>query len=182
MVHYDRSGSKWNIDYDVALEEERRFQDSNSYERKLVSNLKDPKARLYFNLGLRRLFGYHHQEAIKYFDECRSLAPDCALAVGLMALCHCPNYNFTGQAYYSSTCPFNQTDETCEGKGGDGEGDGYIFPCQQAAHDLSTEAIKVIHRLNRDSCNIRAHGSKKRKGNRKKKVQMLREYLTARIC
>lgn len=61
------------------------------------------RARLYFDLGLRLLFAYQHEEACQLFQACLRLAPDCALAHGMVALCHGPNYNFKGEAYYDST-------------------------------------------------------------------------------
>ena len=93
-----------------------------SYSRPAVSNLVAPplaqspstsstssnsspqsRARLYFDLGLRLLFAYQHEEACQLFQACLRLAPDCALAHGMVALCHGPNYNFKGEAYYDST-------------------------------------------------------------------------------
>ena len=88
-----------------------------SYSRPAVSNLVVPppststststspeaRARLYFDLGLRLLFAYQHEQACHLFLACLRLAPDCALAHGMVALCHGPNYNFKGDAYYDST-------------------------------------------------------------------------------
>jgi len=84
-----------------------------SYSRLAVSNLVAPpsststspeaRARLYFDLGLRLLFAYQHEQACQLFLACLRLAPDCALAYGMVALCHGPNYNFKGDAYYDST-------------------------------------------------------------------------------
>ena len=91
-----------------------------SYSRPAVSNLVAPppaqsssttsrnsspqsRARLYFDLGLRLLFAYQHEQACQLFQACLRLAPDCALAHGMVALCHGPNYNFKGEAYYDST-------------------------------------------------------------------------------
>ena len=68
----------------------------------LDSNNNDPSSpRTYFDLGLRHFFAYHHEEAYKCFLACLTLAPDCAFAHGMVALCHCPNYNFKGDAYDS---------------------------------------------------------------------------------
>ena len=86
-----------------------------SYSRLAVSNLVAPssstststipeaRARLYFDLGLRLLFAYQHEQACQLFLACLRIAPDCALAYGMVALCHGPNYNFKGDAYYDST-------------------------------------------------------------------------------
>jgi hypothetical protein len=60
-------------------------------------------ARATFNKGLMHIFGFHHEEAAKCFLLCLQIAPDCVLAHGMVALCHSPNYNFRGQAYYDST-------------------------------------------------------------------------------
>jgi hypothetical protein len=49
------------------------------------------------------MFGYQHEKASKCFLACLTYRPDCALAHGLIALCHGPNYNFKGDAYYEST-------------------------------------------------------------------------------
>ena len=61
------------------------------------------RARLYFDLGLRLLFAYQHEQACKLFLACLGESPDCAMAHGMVALCHSPNYNFKGEAYYDST-------------------------------------------------------------------------------
>uniref|UniRef100_A0A6T7HAL3 Uncharacterized protein n=1 Tax=Attheya septentrionalis TaxID=420275 RepID=A0A6T7HAL3_9STRA len=61
------------------------------------------RARAYFDLGLRSMFGYQHEKASKCFLACLTYRPDCALVHGLIALCHSPNYNFKGDAYYEST-------------------------------------------------------------------------------
>jgi len=139
---------------DVLLEEEQ-FSALGCYERKMVTNLWKPNARLFFNMGLRRLFGYHHQEAIKYFQICLKYEPDCALGYAFMALCHCPNYNFTGEAYYSST---NISDPAeYENDNNDGllsleniifnpdEND--VFPCQESAYYYARKASEVVERL-----------------------------------
>ena len=67
------------------------------------NNSPQSRARLYFDLGLRLLFAYQHEQACQLFLACLRLAPDCALAHGMVALCHGPNYNFKGEAYYDST-------------------------------------------------------------------------------
>ena len=130
------------------------------------------EARLYFNLGLRRLLGYHHQEAVKYFEICFTRSPDCALVPALMALCHCPNYNFTGEAYYSSTSiSTHYAEDNCV--------DEYtlpedfnpgieMFPCQETAHYFSRKALEIVDRLN---CNSIPSSRKSSKKKRKNKVR-----------
>ncbi len=53
--------------------------------------------------------------------RCLETAPDCALAHALVALCHSPNYNFKGEAYYYSSFPPN-----LDGDGEEEEEDGEI--------------------------------------------------------
>lgn len=59
--------------------------------------------RAYFDLGLRLMLAYQHEEAAKCFLACLAVSPHCALAHGMVSLCHSPNYNFKGEAYYGST-------------------------------------------------------------------------------
>mmetsp|Transcript_21889 Transcript_21889/g.49571 ORF Transcript_21889/g.49571 Transcript_21889/m.49571 type:complete len:647 (-) Transcript_21889:30-1970(-) len=84
--------------------------DLGTYSRQIVTNIPrtsdgsdSSNARTYFDLGLRYFFAYMHENAYKMFLTVLTLAPDCALAHGLVALCHSPNYNFKGEAYYEST-------------------------------------------------------------------------------
>lgn len=106
--------------------------------------------RMYFDLGLRHFFAYHHEEAYKFFLACVTLAPDCAFAHGLIALCHCPNYNFKGDAYYDST---NRPDEeeTFQAELGDNEEDvtalRRLYPSQQVAAEHAHLAMKKVKEL-----------------------------------
>ena len=118
-------------------------------------------------MGLRRLFGYHHQEAIKYFQKCQKLAPDCALSYAFMALCHCPNYNFTGEAFYSSThisdpSAYISSDADIAFKESYNPEENDVFPCQESAFYYARMASEVVKRLSKE--NIRR---KKRKSNSK---------------
>jgi len=77
--------------------------DLGTYSRDIVTNIprtsddSDPSnPRTYFDLGLRFFFAYMHEDAYKMFLAVLTLAPNCALAHGLVALCHSPNYNFKG--------------------------------------------------------------------------------------
>lgn len=92
--------------------------DLGSYTRPDVTN-SDP-GRAHFNQGLRLLLSYQHEEATQYFLASLELAPDCALTHALIALCHSPNYNFKGEAYYETSFPrktsiktSNTTSNTC---------------------------------------------------------------------
>ena len=110
-----------NVDEEVGDDNDSTYESPldmklGNYSCKFVTNIpldsnnNDPSSpRTYFDLGLRHFFAYHHEEAYKCFLACLTLAPDCAFAHGMVALCHCPNYNFKGDAYDSYiiyTCIF----------------------------------------------------------------------------
>lgn len=65
----------------------------------------------YFQQGLRLLLAYQHEEASHHFLKSLGYAPNCALAHALIALCHGPNYNFKGEAYYGTSFPRNTKHE-----------------------------------------------------------------------
>ena len=112
-----------------------------SYARKQVTNLDaSEKGREYFDMGLRLMMSYQHELAAKCFLACLQYSPDAALAHGLVALCHSPNYNFKGEAYYESACHFedvHQHDLLC------------VFPSQQVAERHSAAAVAKMEELKR---------------------------------
>lgn len=110
--------------------------------------------RMYFDLGLRHFFAYHHEEAYKFFLACVTLAPDCAFAHGLIALCHCPNYNFKGNAYYESTHrPDEEESISIRAEVGGTTGEDIavlrrLYPSQQVAMEHALLAVKKVQELN----------------------------------
>ncbi len=52
-----------------------------------------PQAQAYFNQGLRLMYAFNHNEAIRSFQEAARLDPDCAMAQWGIALALGPNYN-----------------------------------------------------------------------------------------
>jgi hypothetical protein len=108
--------------------------------------------RLYFDLGLRHFFAYQHEEAYKFFLACLRLAPDCAFAHGMVALCHCPNYNFKGDAYYEST-DHPEEEETVLSEAGENGEDietmRRLYPSQQVAAKHALFAIEKADELKR---------------------------------
>jgi hypothetical protein len=89
------------------------------------------------------MLSYQHEMATKCFLACLQIEPHCALAHGLIALCHSPNYNFKGRPYYESTFHPEDaalTDLLC------------VFPSQQVADRHSkagVEKVEEIRRLHR---------------------------------
>ena len=143
------------------------------YSCKFVTNIplssddNDPSnPRTYFDLGLRHFFAYHHEEAYKCFLACLTLAPDCAFAHGMVALCHCPNYNFKGDAYYESTDHPEEEQTVLAEAGANGEDIAImrrLYPSQQVAGKHALLAIEKIEELklrHRKTNN----GSRKRRG------------------
>mmetsp|Transcript_41235 Transcript_41235/g.86560 ORF Transcript_41235/g.86560 Transcript_41235/m.86560 type:complete len:684 (+) Transcript_41235:250-2301(+) len=117
----------------------------------LSSNDNDPSnPRTYFDLGLRHFFAYHHEEAYKCFLACLTLAPNCAFAHGMVALCHCPNYNFKGSAYYESTNHLEEEQTVLAEAGENGEDISImrrLYPSQQVASNHALLAIEKIEEL-----------------------------------
>lgn len=97
-----------------------------------VDNCKEGRA--YFDLGLRSMLCYQHEAATSCFLACLHYSPNCALAHGLIALCHAPNYNFKGEAYYVSTHHIHPEEEE-------------IFPSQQLADRHSRMAIEKVEEI-----------------------------------
>jgi hypothetical protein len=132
--------------------------DLGNYHRETVSNVDfHEKGRAYFDLGLRLMLSYQHEMASRCFFACLQFSPDTALAHGLVALCHSPNYNFKGEAYYESACHFDDVgkfDLQC------------IFPSQQVAERHSKMAILKVEELRKSH---RSTAGGKRKGKKGKK-------------
>mmetsp|Transcript_5397 Transcript_5397/g.11551 ORF Transcript_5397/g.11551 Transcript_5397/m.11551 type:complete len:716 (+) Transcript_5397:202-2349(+) len=132
-----------------------------SYSCKFVSNIpatsdnNDPSnPRTYFDLGLRHFFAYHHEEAYKCFLACIALAPDCAFAHGMVALCHGPNYNFKGEAYYESTNHAEEEANVLREVGENGSEEDIaimrrLYPSQQVASRHALLAIQKVQELKR---------------------------------
>jgi len=54
---------------------------------------RSPKVQQYFNQGLRLMYAFNHNEAIRAFQEAARLDPQCAMAQWGIALSLGPNYN-----------------------------------------------------------------------------------------
>jgi tetratricopeptide (TPR) repeat protein len=52
-----------------------------------------PQAQAYFDQGLRLIYGFNHDEAVRAFNEAARLDPDCAMAYWGVALAFGPNIN-----------------------------------------------------------------------------------------
>ena len=143
-------------------------EDDSTYESPLEMNLGDyscnwvsniplssdnndaSNPRTYFDLGLRHFFAYHHEEAYKCFLACLTLAPECAFAHGMVALCHCPNYNFKGEAYYESTDHPEEEKTVLAEAGVNGEDIAVmrrLYPSQQVAAKHALLAIEKVEEL-----------------------------------
>jgi hypothetical protein len=139
-----------------------------SYTRQAVTNLdhhgRDLRGRQYFDMGLRLMLSYQHELAAKCLLASLQFCPDVALAHALVALCHSPNYNFKGEAYYESACHFedvNLPDLLC------------VFPSQQVAERHSAAAVAKMEDLKRQRRQrhqqMTAGNSKNRRGGKKGK-------------
>jgi tetratricopeptide (TPR) repeat protein len=53
----------------------------------------DPMAQAYFNQGLRFIYAFNHEEAIRAFRAAETIDPDCAMAQWGVAVALGPNYN-----------------------------------------------------------------------------------------
>lgn len=158
------------IDVDVVLVDENTSdsEDENPrdspldarlghYSCKFVTNIPPSSddndasnSRTYFDLGLRHFFAYQHEEAYKFFLACLTLAPDCAFAHGMVAMCHCPNYNFKGDAYYESTDHPEEEETILAEAGANGEDIAImrrLYPSQQVAAKHALFAIEKVEEL-----------------------------------
>lgn len=129
--------------------------DLGNYVRPNVSNVQNPLGRTYFDLGLRLMLSYQHEMASKCFLACLEHSPYCVLAHGFVALCHSPNYNFKGEAYYESAHHIGDMvlhDLLC------------VFPSQQVADRHSKAAIDKIEYLRKVHKKQKGGGKGKKKG------------------
>ncbi len=116
--------------------------DLGTYRREHVSNATSATdlGRQLFDVGLRLMLSYQHEMAALYFDACVGVCPNMALAHGLLALCHEPNYNYKGEKYYKSKSHLADVhfeDIQCS------------FPSQQVADRRSAAAIAKIDEIER---------------------------------
>lgn len=134
-----------------------------SYQRSFVTNVDsstkfvngENAGRAYFDLGMRLMFAYQHEEAAKCFLACLAVAPHCALAHGMVSLCHSPNYNFKGDAYYDSTDhPEDVSPEHFMVEGNEINAEKAaldemmcLFPSQQVAERHSRLAVEKVEEL-----------------------------------
>jgi hypothetical protein len=104
-----------------------------------VTNLEaSGRGRDYFDVGLRLMLSYQHELAARCFMACLETSPYCALAHAFVALCHSPNYNFKGEAYYESA--HHPDEEECH--------DFFcIFPSQQVAERHSKKGVELIEEI-----------------------------------
>jgi hypothetical protein len=113
--------------------------DLGGYVRQQVTNLESTgRSRDYFDVGLRLMLSYQHELAARCFMACLETSRYCALAHGLVALCHAPNYNFKGEAYYESAHHPEEErlhDLLC------------VFPSQQVADRHSKRAVDLIDEI-----------------------------------
>jgi tetratricopeptide (TPR) repeat protein len=118
-----------------------------------TSNNNDPSnPRTYFDLGLRHFFAYQHEDAYKCFLACLTLAPDCAFAHAMVALCHGPNYNFKGEAYYESTNHPEEEEMALREASAGGEDIAVmrrLYPSQQVAAQHALLAVGKVEELKR---------------------------------
>lgn len=115
-------------------------------------------------------FRLQHELAARCFLACLDESPYCALAHGLISLCHSPNYNFKGEAYYESAHhPEDEdlNDLLC------------IFPSQQVAarhSKIGVELIETIRKMHGGGGITGGKGGKKgkSKGGKKGKGKLRR--------
>lgn len=141
-----------------------------SYSCKFVTNIPIStdnndavNPRTYFDLGLRHFFAYQHEDAYKCFLACLALAPDCAFAHGMVALCHCPNYNFKGEAYYESTNHPEEEESALAEAGENGKDIAImrrLYPSQQVAARHAWLALQKVGELKQRN----KKASRKRRG------------------
>ena len=122
-----------------------------TYQREHVSNLTTNTSnttsnlgRRLFDTGLRLMMSYQHELAALYFQGCAKVNPHVALAHGLIALCHGPNYNFKGEIYYTTANHDNDVhlpDMQC------------VFPSQQAADRHSAAAMAILEEIQQQQNN-----------------------------
>lgn len=67
------------------------FDDLGTWSHPVTTS--DPEAQKYFDQGLRLVYAFNHDEAIRAFREAARRDPDCAMAWWGIALASGPNYN-----------------------------------------------------------------------------------------
>jgi tetratricopeptide (TPR) repeat protein len=67
------------------------YEGLGAIEHKVTT--RSPEAQQYFNQGLRLIFAFNHDEAVRAFRAAEALDPDCAMAQWGIALALGPNYN-----------------------------------------------------------------------------------------
>ena len=75
------------------------FDNLGSYHHPITTS--SPLARRYFDQGLRLVYAFNHDEAIRAFREAARLDPDCAMAQWGVALALGPNYNLALDAEHN---------------------------------------------------------------------------------
>lgn len=132
------------------------------YTRPNVTNLEpnDGRGREYFNMGVRLMLSYQHELAARCFMACLETSKYCALAHGFAALCHAPNYNFKGEAYYESA--HHPDEEDCDDLL-------CVFPSQQVADRHSKKGVDLIEEIRKLNGGGGGGGKSGKKGKAKKK-------------
>lgn len=67
------------------------FDNLGTYHHEVTTS--SPQAQAFFDQGLRLVYGFNHDEAIRSFGEAARLDPDCAMAWWGIAFALGPNYN-----------------------------------------------------------------------------------------
>jgi tetratricopeptide (TPR) repeat protein len=67
------------------------FDDLGSHSHPVTT--RSPQAQAYFDQGLRLIYAFNHDEAIRSFHEAARLDPECAMAWWGVAFAYGPNYN-----------------------------------------------------------------------------------------
>ena len=140
VSNVDSSSSSSSVSTHNETETNTTNTDNHMTGNTTMNKNKNNKGRAYFDFGLRLMLSYQHEMAAKAFLACLEYSPYCALAHGLIALCHSPNYNFKGDPYYESTNHYgeaNMPDLLC------------IFPSQQVADRHSKLAVEKVEQLRR---------------------------------
>jgi tetratricopeptide (TPR) repeat protein len=67
------------------------FQDLGTHRHTITTSV--PQAQQYFDQGLRLVFAFNHDEAIRAFSEAARLDPQCAMCYWGIGFAYGPNYN-----------------------------------------------------------------------------------------
>lgn len=70
------------------------FDDMGDYQRSITT--RSLQAQRYFNQGLKWIYGFNHDEAVRSFTQAAELDPTCAMAWWGVAYAQGPNYNASG--------------------------------------------------------------------------------------